>query len=370
MAELTSWKRPRIILYFLAIYGVISVLFLQPFSWYPSLINSQQEWQAFAHDYHKRFGRRPPRGMETWLEHAQQHRCETRDFYESLDQDLKYFRDQIIIGVEEGNHFFDFDQVIEEGKKVTDHYMGLSLENHKLTVLDYKGNNGNNNNKQRKSIERLIHKLLKPTIQHSPPLNSTFFFNLHDTAVAGSANTKYPLFSVCKMDYYTDNQQPPPATRMNTTTTPASALNISYRPGPEFVASKDLLVPWWFGLRKIPTKFWFWPFYGSGLPFWLRQNAITWRGSTTGAWETGPRFRLVKEYGGGGKVHNLHNKHTTTDVNADFAFIRIVQKPGEVPPLSSGYRFARHMYYWQMQLRKYILDVDGNGKDNECLDCK
>lgn len=352
MMRLKSLNRHTAILYFVALNCLLYVSYLQPVSF--SQEAQLQQFQEFASDYHKRFQRRPPKGMATWLDHAQRHHCETHNHYEAMNQDLEYFRQQ---------QDLQWDQVIEQAKKYTDRYMAFSLEHHKLTVVDYQGKAH-----FEKPILKMMKRLLKPVIQHKPPLKSKFVFNVHDTARPEGAHAKYPIFSVCKMDYYTNNNHPPP-TSTNTTTT---KFNFEYNKANiidnSFVESRDLLVPWWFSLRRQSTRLWWWPFYGRGIPFPWRKNAITWRGSTTSEWETGPRFQLVKQYGSP-QIHKLSNNltattTTTTNVDADFAFIRVVQKPKEVSEqaVKGSYRFARHQFYWEMQLRKYIIDVDGNGK--------
>jgi hypothetical protein len=384
---------------------------------------------------------------------------------------------------QEQPRLLSWDQVIPRGKPYTDHYVAYRLDNHRLQVVDEDFHREANH---RSAILRLLRKLLDPVLKHQPPLTSTLFFNLLDVATSDDVHDdtsgggggdgveededeeggrhrgdtkpkpldrvkKYPIFSVCKMDYYTDNRRTPTTTSSDAAAGEAKARNDASLPPPpgsvlgdgggdggrgynehhdyhrknnnnnnvaDFVRSSDLLVPWHFSLRWQSVNLWWWPFYGSGIPYRYRYESITWRGSTTSPWETGPRFQLVRRYGGtnvhplvvdGGKhepsnIRNdagddriKSNHHSsfvpndptntagttttrtttatttptnskTTAVNADFAFIKVVQKPDHVDALSPGYRFARHQFYWEMQLRKYIMDVDGNGALLRCCD--
>jgi hypothetical protein len=64
---------------------------------------------------------------------------------------------------------------------------------------------------QYEDILKLMKTFLQPLVHHSPPLFSRFIFNLHDHPVIPyTLHSTYPMFSVCKMDYYTDHQPPPP----------------------------------------------------------------------------------------------------------------------------------------------------------------
>jgi hypothetical protein len=273
-------------------------------------------------------------------------------------------------------------------------YIAFALENHELKVVAFQ-----TEKQHEKAILRLLNWLLKPIVQHSPPLYSRFVINLHDNATQQSVHATYPLFSVCKMDYYTDHQQPPPPSLLlsvqeHTNETATAAVQayatdlFSKQPKEprtgnpdidnDYIKSKDLLVPWHFSLRFQSIRLWFWPLYNRNgeVPFRKRKNIISWRGSTTGPWINGTRFQLVKEFGGRG-IHPLKSNNNTSSatsyirsqtvtgsglVNADFAFIKIVQQPEHLERLSSEtYRFARHMFYREMQHNKYILDIDGNG---------
>ncbi|CAB9501787.1 KDEL motif-containing protein 2 [Seminavis robusta] len=329
---------------------------------------TEEEWLAFVQDYQRRFHRPPPPGMKEWHRFATQHQCETQNYYETLEADMQYFRPP--------NNSLKWDRVLPEATQLSEHYMAFSLENHNLTVVGYQAKKSYDphERRHRRAIERLLRFLLEPVIRHDgPPLNSTFVFNLHDTAQpipqhyltrntsTGQFPQMYPIFSVCKMDYYTDGQPPPSpfgtTTNVNTNTTSPPARQEQEQQQPTTIQNRDLMVPWHFSLRRQSRWFWFWPWFKKGRPFHRRRNAITWRGSTTGVWETGPRFQLVREYA------NQTNTSSQTGVEVDFAFFRVVQKPDHVPEWKDQhqYRFAPHMRYWQMQQFKYIMDVDGNG---------
>jgi hypothetical protein len=315
-------------------------------------------------------------------------------------------------------------------------YIAFELENHQLNVVAYQ-----TDEQHEQSILHLMTAFLQPLANHSPPLFSKFIFNLHDIPREDfdALQATYPMFSVCKMDYYTDNQQPPsswrnknetaiqtyaddlfskqpkePQRRGTTTTANKSIIDSDYY---AFAPSKDLLVPYHFDLPFLSQddshrKWWqqkWWKqkclrqkkcrqqlrallsrfYHDDGdrqhhhhhrgpPPFARRNDVITWRGSTTSPWETLPRFKLLREFGGSG-IHPLTSNNNTNNssnstvknavnqkgggiVNADFAFTQVVQKPEHVETLSPGlYRFAPYMEYHQMQQSKYILDVDGNG---------
>jgi len=215
------------------------------------------------------------------------------------------------------------------------------------------------------------------------PLSSAFVFNLHDAALPASEHATHPLFSVCKPDCYADQQPTPPPTPSSTVSnimeesTPPPPLQPTHAhihaPPPgvaksddwAFFHSKDLIVPWHFSLRFQTQYFWFWPFYSYGPLFAKRNDIITWRGSTTSPWMTGPRFELTRRFGGK-KIHPLKDELTNAtepQVDADFAFIKVVQTPPGAEGLSKQKcRFSkRHQFYKQMQKYKYVLDVDGNG---------
>ncbi|CAB9531064.1 KDEL motif-containing protein 1 [Seminavis robusta] len=321
----------------------------------------QEEWYEFVKDYRQTFRRSPPEGMSRWFEYAQRHECDTRGVnYQALNVDLEFFRQQ---NLDQG-HKLDMDQVIEKGKQITDFFMAFSLEHHKLTIVEYHGKGWGFDWKpiQWKYTEHLMRGLLEPLRQHTPPLTLQFIVNMHDKARDASVNATYPVLSFCKQDYYTNDKKIP--NHNNQTTAGKSHLfNATYNEGPHpnehpFLASRDLLIPARSSLVFHRHDFWFWPMYSHGLNFADRDNVINWRGSTTGEWGTGPRFQMMRQYGGT-RVHPL----TDNGVSVDFAFASQIQTPdGEEGSLmQDGYRFANKMWYRELQQNKYILDVDGNG---------
>lgn len=325
---------------------------------------SPEDWKAFQVDYQERFGKgSPPNGMEKWLSYAKANQCNERDFYSSIDEDLDFFRSVI---QKEGRKFRQ-EEIVPHGLQQTDNYMAFSLREHRLTVLasfNYGGNYV-----QQKDIEEKLRWILEPIRNHKPPLNATYFFNLHDGATQAKETTNRPLFSVCKQAYWTDdNYLPTPddqptlmrdleqevshSSLANAMKHTYQVIHKDYQDWASF-ASRDILVPYHFGFdTSIPPN-------PKELPFAKRKDAIVWRGSTTGSvWGESPRFRLVRDFGGSG-AHPL--SETRKDVAVDFAFVDVLQQEKD-KTLAPGSRAGgeNRMNFQQLQEHKYIMDVDGN----------
>jgi hypothetical protein len=333
----------------------LCILYLRRASW---RIQSQTEgWADFSQYYQKTFRRQPPKGLESWLKFAQQQKCGTRGHhYEALDQDLKFFRGQIQLS----GRPLDLEQVIPMGKKITNFYIAFSLDNHKLTVEEYHGKGWGFewDSSQWQYTKTLLMANLEPIRKHKPPIRTRFVINLHDRAQNASVHATYPVFSYCKDDYYT-NDKPIPHVMFNHSNSVDIDSAIHEGPYPqEIVTSRDLLIPARSSLQPERLDMWFWPFYSRGPRFHSRRDIIVWRGATTGVWGTGPRFHLMGKFGGT-DIHPLGND---SGVLADFAFTRNIQQPAKAESTKIRHRFTLHMFYWQMQRIKYILDVDGNGK--------
>jgi len=315
---------------------------------------SLEDWQLFQLNYRERFHRMPPSSLRSWLAFAKHHNCEERNFYAGLEHDLQYFRQQInATGV-----LLKKEDVLVHTKK-SDNHIALSLENNHLSVVASKTFNGNM--KEQDNIEKFFRWLLEPVAAHRPPLNATYFFHLHDSALQTYPEDTIPIFSVCKMSYFTDNQPPPKDISnlllqynnkgdMRYQSTKLFQPDEAHHADVESFASHDLMIPYYNAYAHV--KYTVNPF-----PPRLsrRKDAIVWRGSTTGGRLDAPRFELVRKFGGK-DVHPIDPNVTT--VMADFAFAKNVQSFNTGEKL----RFAGHKYYFQLQQYKYILDVDGNGK--------
>jgi hypothetical protein len=97
-------------------------LILQPplFSLGEDDVLVDEEWRDFVDDYQSRFPHHraasPPDGFDAWFQFAKENQCETRRFYESLDQDLAYFRNKN----NKSASLLRWDRAIPEGLKLTD----------------------------------------------------------------------------------------------------------------------------------------------------------------------------------------------------------------------------------------------------------
>lgn len=359
------------ILYLVVFTSAIYTVVIRPHDWLPCHDDDyrmefiEKDWKDFVKDYHHRFHHRePPEGMKGWLHFARENECEARRFYDNADKDLEYFRQQNNwIG-----KLLEWDQLIPQSQQDTDNYMAFELENNELKRVAFAGPNW-----KRGIIERLIRLMIKPVIEHQPPLKLKLFFNLHDGHKYHRGEIKYPFFSACRLGYITENQPPPTYHELK------KLLLSHFDPGfehqqqsvrpipeapyktgdPQLDESHDLPMPYLHNFEPQRTNLWFWPFYNDGPDFRDRNDRITWRGSTTGAWGTGHRFQLVGRFSSKG-IQPLENNVTKSGVDADFAFVRQVQTPnGET--VAPNIRFAKHMFFRQMQQSKYIMDVDGNG---------
>ena len=331
-------------------------------------ILTETDWKDFQNDYEQRFNNRPPPALRPWLHYARKHQCNERDFYSAIDTDIQVFRDIIIA---QDKKLFRQEEIVPLGIQQTSFYMGLQLQNHTWTVLasvDYhkKGK------RFLQTIQKQLTWLMEPVRAHTPALNATYFFNLHDGS--RNENSTRPIFSVCKQAYWTDSVSIPTEDKVrqlqealdnpnNRIFSPDQQHN--YRTfNPQVIDNdtmdagiRDILVPFYHNLPPLPQR----RAKQSSLKFDLRNNTIVWRGSTTGPWGYGPRFQLVRKFGGASFNVPLSNTTIATEaaiVNVDFGFTKIVQGKNKTMP--SGFRMAGYLTSSQMQTNKYIMDVDGN----------
>lgn len=334
---------------------------------YTPTIATSTEWKSFSHDYHQRFGRSPPLELQQWLAYAKRHKCETRKYYDSIDRQLKVFRTDPNKTLQ-----FSLDDMVDEASTYTNGYVVFYLNENKLTIEkmqdidsapDYAGRPWWLAKVERYYKEWALRWLLQPVVDHQPPISTKFVWNIMDEP---AADPKFPIFSACTprddWDYFdiTANNQ-----------TLSSQGQKSLRESEASVAEtkvRDLLIPYHFSIGSIGTK------GGDGNLLWSlvrsmtsshrpwrdRENAITWRGSTTGAWETGPRFHLVNMDVDGMSNPEVWKRNNVSTVLPDFAFVKVIQKQGKV--LDPKYRTGDHMSYKEMQNFKYVLDVDGNSE--------
>ena len=304
-------------------------------------------WDTFRDDYVKRYHRDPPESLRQWLSFAQSKECETMKFYDAIHRDLDVFRNR-----KAPLKYQTPDELVAEAAIEPQSFATFSIANHRLTIerlvtttwpKDYTSVRG------RAYLKYCIRWLMHPLVNHKPPINNTFFLNLHDTPVS-KTDAMFPIFSYSQVSYENDNLTPPKenvgitGTR-NSTMTTTTHDNVT----------RDLLIPYFLTMGFL-SRLWFWPFFSPGKDFKQRQDTITWRGSTTGIWEEGHRFHLLEHYGGSG-VHPLSE---TIPVNVDFAFHNVIFNDGKEVD-TTKYRIALSIPYRGMQENKYVLDVDGYG---------
>ena len=355
-----------------------------------------QDWKAFEEDYQRRFDNRlPPDTLRPWLRYARKHQCDERDYYDAIDADLQVFRD-IILAQEDPTKLFRQDEIVPLGIQQTTFYMGLQLQDNKWKVVasvDYH----NKGMESLLAIEEQLIWLMEPLRAHMPPLNATYFFNLHDGS--RNQNSTRPIFSVCKQAYWTDNVSVPTDEMVvqllrkgmensnnNSQRTPAIPREQhDYQPFNPRVADngkmdagiRDILVPFYHNLPRLGHHANPEPPAPSPTSFQRRRDSIVWRGSTTGPWGTGPRFQLIQTFGAERtNIHIPSRQHDNMDatltvgtkeqpvdendsvVKVDFGFTQVVQ--GKNKKLPTGIRMAHYMAYSNMQKNKYVMDVDGN----------
>lgn len=333
---------------------------------------TKTEWTAFSHDYHQRFGRSPPLELQQWLAYAKRQKCETRQYYNSIDQQLKVFRTD-----PNSAAHYSLDDIVDEATSYTNGFVVFSLNENKLTIDKMQDNDSAPDfggrpwwlaKAERYYKEWALRWLLQPVVDHQPPISTKFVWNIMDEP---ADDPKFPIFSACgrrddwaNVDITEDNQ--------THTVLPLLSTSQGHERSRESEVSvpetqvRDLLIPYHFSIGSIGTR------GGDGNLLWSlvrrmtcsnqawrdRENAITWRGSTTGAWGTGPRFHLVNMDVDGMSNPDVWNRKNVSTVHHDFAFVKVIQEP--VKELDPKYRTGGHMSYKEMQNFKYVLDVDGN----------
>jgi hypothetical protein len=315
-------------------------------------------WTTFQAEYQRRFGRAPPSSLQQWHRYAKYHGCscsDTNENYDVLNRDLETFRDQ----TKSMGRLFLYSQVLESGAKQTNNYVVVEIKDHGFQAIVQNHTFG----KGFAVIERNLRWMLAPVMRHVPPIKTVLFFDLHDHPSKQSTADSLPLFSTCRMSYWTDNQPPPSQEHLQELLKGGEGeVLYSYHQAtkqvnpihPDFSSydSRTLLMPYYYALDVDMLS--------PGPIFSERKDAIVWRGSTTGYdWGISPRFQLVNEFGGG-RPYRL--KPPAAPVEMDFAFTRIVQKHSINHTLPPGNRMAPLMPDHKTQQYKYILDVDGNGE--------
>jgi hypothetical protein len=312
-----------------------ALLFVEQIIVSPDQPTLRGDWESFRNDYHRKYQRNPPDTMKQWLNFATRNKCEATNLYDAIERDLAVFRQSDI----------NMNQVIHEATTFTNYSAACALENNVLsfniqqTIFD---NNFWEREIASKEIERVLRWVLQPLVDHKPPIKSKFVFNLRDEPTE-KHDAKYPIFSMCHVSNLNDDVN--------------RSYELSREQSSNNTISRDILVPYFFSMSIFGRGLWFWPFYSTGKAWCKRKDTIVWRGSTTGVWEDGPRFRLLEKYGGS-RVHRIA---PNISVNADFAFVRVVQNEGRDLNIEK-YRRAEKLTYRQLQNHKYVLDVDGNCK--------
>ena len=316
--------------------------------------SGEENWETFSRDYQDRFQRIPPSGLDQWFKFAKHKQCETQKYYNVIDEQLRVFRDN-----NDKLPLLSLNDVIQEALTYNELHNAFEVKQNKLSLFQIKEKENGDHNKpwllakiDRYNKECTKRWLLQPLVKHQPPLSTRFVWNIMDEP---TVNPKVPIFSACNEDLQLDDDNDYEMNRTVVTTTKTSNDDTATT----LAVVKDLLIPYHFSIGFLARGLWFWPFFSHGKPWRDRTNTIIWRGSTTGDWGTGPRFRLLEQYnnnnGNNGKVLVF-----PSGVTADFAFSKVVQSKGR--QLDAKYRLADRMSYRDMQKHKYVLDVDGNCK--------
>ncbi|CAB9503812.1 KDEL motif-containing protein 1 [Seminavis robusta] len=305
---------------------------------YTEAYSETTDWSFFQNDFKHRFGRLPPASLQQWHRYARYHGCLEMDGYQTLHDDLEPYRRQ----KRQKHRRYYYEKVISSGIHQTDNYMVFQVKNHILTVIAQKCAF---DEASIAVIEKNFRWMLTPVVQHTPPLDAIFFFDLHDNPTRKSNPDSLPIFGTCRMTYWTDDQ---PTTTITTDEySKATQLRQPFHPDfmdTSYESSSVLLVPYYWALDVSL-------FSSSGPAFTQRQDAIVWRGVTTGQeWGVSPRFQLVDEYG----------QKKESGVQLDFGFTGVVQNTSAAHTLPPGTTLAPHMNDAQTQQYKYIMDVDGN----------
>jgi hypothetical protein len=329
---------------------------------------SDADWESFTRDYHRRFHRPPPLDLKRWLAFAKQNQCDTNRYYDSIDQHMRIFRTPKLVLDDVIRQATSETSSSSSSSSYTKGFMLWDLQHNKLTLshvkdIDsapphYGGRPWWLAKLERYYKEWALRWLLQPLVQHQPPISTQFVWNIMDEP---ATHPQVPIFSACHEWSYPSSSSDDNRTEDFRNTDDGNTTNASLRTHTGTVVPRDLLVPYHFSIGHVGLGLW--PWVGSwshrGKPWRDRINAITWRGSTTGEWGTGPRFHLVETYGGGGGS-TQPQLLSGTNVVADFAFVKVVQSEGRT--LDNKYRVGNRMSYADMRKYKYVLDVDGNCK--------
>jgi hypothetical protein len=296
---------------------------------------SDSEWKTFSNRYQHRYHRLPNPSLRSWLSYAKYHNCETSDYYETIEEQMRQLR--------ACNSTLSMDEMIQKvTSSSTRGYLVFRIENHKIILSqshdidsfpDFDGRPWWLAKAEHIYKLWAFKWLLHPTLRQ---LNSniTVVWNIMDEPadVMASQGLCLPVFSAVDEKLNLDANQTHPTTTILPNLLLPYHLSIGF-----FGTIRQRLVNYW-----LPPKAWN-----------DRKDTITWRGSTTGQWEKGPRFHLVNTGPDG-----MNNPMVWQNISHDFAFVRVVQNKGQL--LDEKYRVADPISYREMQDFKYVLDVDGN----------
>ena len=222
-------------------------------------------WDVFRDDYVNRYRRDPPVSLRQWLSFAQGQNCEPMKYYDAIYRDLEVFRKRKV-----PLKYLTPDQLVAESAIEPQSFAVFSIANNRLTIeklvtttwpKDYTSIRG------RAYLKYCIRWLMRPLVNHKPPINNTFFLNLHDTPVS-KTDANVPVLSYSQVSYENDNLTYENVTKSMSWT---NHDNIT----------RDLLIPYFFTMGFL-SRLWFWPFFSPGKEFKQRKDTITWRGSTSG----------------------------------------------------------------------------------------
>jgi hypothetical protein len=330
-----------------------------------------EEWESFQADYKQRYNnRQPPQSLRPWLTFAKSLGCETKKYYDVIDYDLQAFRKTARTADNVNRTLVPLDQVLKEAGTYSNYRIEFSLHNHVLrTHIVHDPNASWLNRFETYWIARAYQWLLRPLVQHQPPLTTNFVVSLHDGPRSPS-NARAPIFSVSSQSYLTETDRP----ARNQAEHLQNVFQTTTNNNDD--STRDLLIPYYLSIGSFyfaighARGIWCWPFYRHGRKWTEREPTVGWRGSTTGDWLTGPRFELVRRFGGSGiqplrdAVADIDTASTakgkSSAVQADIAFMRVLQNDGR-EQLDSSYRFASSVQYSDIQKHRYVMDVDGNG---------
>lgn len=265
-------------------------------------------WDQFHVNYLRRFHKQPPIGLKSWLSFAKRNHCPISYYYDAIYEDLDQYRYLVPMNASE---------VIEKAISHSSFSVAFQVKRGRLEAVKWRNQTTN---------FRTMKWLVGPFMKDHPDFPHPFVWNIHD----GPANGRFPIFSSCQ---YSDWNDMAAKNQTNGGVLGTTTRNIRL----PFVDLTSIKVP--FRRRSIYTA--------PGDDFAMRKDIIVWRGSTTGPWGTGSRFRLTSRYRNA-KEFDVGFTRVVQDYNAEFN--------------RSIYRTAESLSYRELQQYKYVLDLDGNCK--------